>query len=47
MLSRSTFSNPNEPWSLHSLWTMGHTGIVRSCLWDEEVGQKFTCKTCD
>ncbi|KAJ3479343.1 hypothetical protein NLI96_g9131 [Meripilus lineatus] len=36
MLTRPTFSNVNQPWHLHSLWTMNHIGVVRSCLWDEQ-----------
>lgn len=31
-------SVPNAPWCLHKLWTHGHVGVVRSLLWDEEVG---------
>ncbi|KAF8876287.1 WD40-repeat-containing domain protein [Gymnopilus junonius] len=36
MLSNMNVSVPDAPWGLHKLWTHGHTGVVRSLLWDEE-----------
>ncbi|PPQ83949.1 hypothetical protein CVT26_011644 [Gymnopilus dilepis] len=36
MLSNMNISVPDAPWCLHKLWTHGHSGIVRSLLWDEE-----------
>ncbi|GBE79373.1 WD40 repeat-like protein [Sparassis crispa] len=34
-ISRSSFSDPNAPWLLTNTWSTGHTGVVRSVLWDE------------
>ena len=41
MVSNANLSIPDAPWYLHNLWTNGHIGIVRSLLWDEEVGHKL------
>ena len=38
LLSNMNISVPDAPWCLHKLWTHGHVGIVRSLLWDEDVG---------
>ena len=37
LLSNANLSVPDAPWYLHSLWTNGHVGIVRSLLWDDDV----------
>ncbi|KAH9947312.1 WD40-repeat-containing domain protein [Amylocystis lapponica] len=36
LLSRSTFSASDTPWTLSQTWTTGHVGVVRSFLWDEQ-----------
>ena len=38
LLSNVNISVPDAPWYLQKLWTHGHVGVVRSLLWDEEVG---------
>ncbi|KAK0498357.1 WD40-repeat-containing domain protein [Armillaria luteobubalina] len=35
LLSNSDLSTQNSPWLLHKIWSNGHTGVVRSLLWDE------------
>ncbi|KAH8106301.1 WD40-repeat-containing domain protein [Cristinia sonorae] len=35
LLTRPSLSNASSPWSLHRMWSTGHTGVVRSVLWDE------------
>uniref|UniRef100_A0A0W0G1Q1 Uncharacterized protein n=1 Tax=Moniliophthora roreri TaxID=221103 RepID=A0A0W0G1Q1_MONRR len=32
----------DDKWTLHSLWTHGHQGVVRSAFWDEETGNLIT-----
>jgi len=34
LLNRASLSDPSS-WTLQRLWTSGHVGVVRSCLWDE------------
>ncbi|KAJ7047758.1 WD40-repeat-containing domain protein [Mycena alexandri] len=36
LLTNPNLAVPAAPWSLCSTWTTGHTGIVRSLLWDEQ-----------
>ncbi|KDR74407.1 hypothetical protein GALMADRAFT_141450 [Galerina marginata CBS 339.88] len=36
LLSNMNIEVPDAPWCLHKLWTHGHSGVVRSLLWDEE-----------
>ncbi|KAJ7873374.1 WD40-repeat-containing domain protein [Mycena olivaceomarginata] len=36
LLTNSDLGAPAAPWSLCNTWTNGHTGIVRSLLWDEQ-----------
>ncbi|KAJ7179505.1 WD40-repeat-containing domain protein [Mycena filopes] len=36
LLRNPNLAAPAAPWSLCSTWTNGHTGIVRSLLWDDE-----------
>ncbi|KAF8211539.1 WD40-repeat-containing domain protein [Mycena galopus ATCC 62051] len=36
LLTNSNLAAPAAPWSLCNTWTNGHTGIVRSLLWDEQ-----------
>lgn len=38
MITRSTFSDPSVPWKMERLWSGSHVGVVRSVLWDEQVG---------
>lgn len=47
MLSNMNTSVPDAPWCLHKLWTHGHKGVVRSLLWDEEVGSPPFLKEID
>ncbi|KIO03111.1 hypothetical protein M404DRAFT_146633 [Pisolithus tinctorius Marx 270] len=35
LITNSHLSQPAAPWTIHSVWTGGHVGIVRSILWDE------------
>ncbi|KIJ70375.1 hypothetical protein HYDPIDRAFT_65519, partial [Hydnomerulius pinastri MD-312] len=35
-------SNADAPWTIHSAWAHGHTGVVRSLHWDEEHGVLVT-----
>ncbi|KAK0467894.1 WD40-repeat-containing domain protein [Desarmillaria tabescens] len=35
LLSNSDLSTQNSSWTLHKIWSNGHTGVVRSLLWDE------------
>ncbi|KAI6128398.1 WD40-repeat-containing domain protein [Pisolithus croceorrhizus] len=36
LITNSNLSQPVAPWTIHSVWTGGHVGIVRSILWDED-----------
>lgn len=36
LITNSNLSSPAAPWTIHSVWTGGHVGIVRSILWDED-----------
>ncbi|KAF8075971.1 WD40-repeat-containing domain protein [Lyophyllum atratum] len=36
LLSNANLSVPDAPWYLHNIWSTGHTGVVRSLLWDSE-----------
>ncbi|KAJ6567269.1 WD40-repeat-containing domain protein [Mycena vulgaris] len=36
LLTNPNLTVPAAPWSLCNTWTNGHTGIVRSLLWDEQ-----------
>ncbi|KAL4082095.1 WD40-repeat-containing domain protein [Scleroderma yunnanense] len=36
LITNSDLSKPDAPWTLRSVWTGGHAGIVRSILWDED-----------
>ncbi|KAJ7122832.1 WD40-repeat-containing domain protein [Mycena epipterygia] len=36
LLANPNLAVPAAPWSLCSTWTNGHTGIVRSLLWDDQ-----------
>ncbi|KAJ7638460.1 WD40-repeat-containing domain protein [Roridomyces roridus] len=36
LLTNSSMAAPEAPWYLTNSWSEGHTGIVRSLLWDEE-----------
>jgi len=38
LISSSDVYDAGAPWSLHRVWSEGHTDIVRSLLWDEENG---------
>ncbi|KAG1811169.1 WD40 repeat-like protein [Suillus subaureus] len=35
LLSSSNVSDSSAPWTINSAWANGHTGVVRSVLWDE------------
>ncbi|KII96048.1 hypothetical protein PLICRDRAFT_170630 [Plicaturopsis crispa FD-325 SS-3] len=35
-------NTPDSPWTLQNIWTGGHTGVVRSVLWDERNGVLVT-----
>lgn len=39
LIANNDLSNGMVPWTIHSVWTGGHSGIVRSLHWDEEVYQ--------
>ncbi|KAH7931423.1 WD40 repeat-like protein [Leucogyrophana mollusca] len=36
LISSSNLSNSAASWSLHSTWTSGHAGVVRSLHWDQD-----------
>ncbi|KAI0770747.1 WD40 repeat-like protein [Irpex lacteus] len=36
LITRSTFSDTTTPWTMERLWKLGHAGVVRSVLWDEQ-----------
>ncbi|PPQ73505.1 hypothetical protein CVT24_007651 [Panaeolus cyanescens] len=36
LISNANPSTAEAPWYLHRLWTQGHTGVVRSLLYDEQ-----------
>lgn len=36
LVTNSSPSQPGASWTIHSIWSGGHVGIVRSVLWDEE-----------
>ncbi|KAJ7667620.1 hypothetical protein DFH06DRAFT_1183066 [Mycena polygramma] len=42
LLTNSNLAAPAAPWSLRNTWTTGHTGIVRSLLWDDQNGVMVT-----
>jgi hypothetical protein len=37
LLSNSNIADSSTPWTINSVWAGGHTGVVRSVLWDENV----------
>ena len=37
LLSNSNIADSSTPWAINSVWAGGHTGVVRSVLWDENV----------
>lgn len=41
LITNSDLSKPDAPWAIQSVWSGGHTGIVRSILWDEDVGTRL------
>ncbi|KAF9040683.1 WD40-repeat-containing domain protein [Panaeolus papilionaceus] len=53
LVSNANPSTSESPWYLHRLWTQGHSGVVRSLLWDEQNqkivsgGEDGTLKTWD
>ncbi|KIM67672.1 hypothetical protein SCLCIDRAFT_1209773 [Scleroderma citrinum Foug A] len=36
LITNGDLTRPDAPWAIQSIWTGGHTGIVRSILWDED-----------
>ncbi|KAJ6510228.1 WD40-repeat-containing domain protein [Mycena vitilis] len=42
LITNSNLAAPAAPWSLRNTWTTGHTGIVRSLLWDDQNGVMVT-----
>ncbi|KAF9224375.1 WD40 repeat-like protein [Gyrodon lividus] len=42
LMTGNDISNPAAPWTIHSVWAGGHTGVVRSLHWDEEHGVLVT-----
>ncbi|KAH7888111.1 WD40-repeat-containing domain protein [Phlebopus sp. FC_14] len=36
LISSRDLSDASVAWTIHSIWTTGHNGVVRSILWDEE-----------
>lgn len=37
LLSSSNVTDSSTPWTINSVWAQGHTGVVRSVFWDENV----------
>lgn len=37
LLSSTDVADSSAPWTINSVWAGGHTGVVRSVLWDENV----------
>lgn len=37
LLSSSDVTDSSVPWAINSVWAKGHTGVVRSVFWDENV----------
>lgn len=37
LITSNDVSDAMAPWTIHSVWAGGHSGIVRSLYWDEEV----------
>lgn len=37
LITSKDLSDAGAPWTLHSVWAGGHSGVVRSLYWDEEV----------
>ncbi|KAJ8585412.1 WD40 repeat-like protein [Rhizopogon salebrosus TDB-379] len=42
LLSSSDVADSSAPWTINSVWAGGHTGVVRSVLWDENHGVLVT-----
>lgn len=40
LITNGDLTRPDAPWAIQSIWTGGHTGIVRSILWDEDVSTR-------
>jgi len=42
LITSNDLSSGMVPWTIHTVWTGGHSGIVRSLHWDEEHGVLVT-----